>query len=200
MSLIDNTYFINDIDISGNIKRLIPIVPKSITFIRWQIPTGSGVGSLAPAGETLDSAKANLIDRDRTTSANIFTQGLFTALWVEYKVEFPSDIVFDGFDEIYMPFDIDVDTDLRDPSNATISWQLTSLGPYGIVRYSSFTDEQHPETIDIFGSRIVINYLPNEYYDGGGNANGEATYWSSLVSTADINSLFKVFGGGWAPS
>jgi len=161
----------------------IPIVPVAIgsSARAWQVLRYMYGGDqiavpLVSAGLSVPSDfTSKVIDRSRATSSIIASTFPSTDHIHYFDVQFPKDKLSGSLDELYLLFDADVTC----TAFLTVKVYVYKLDPFGVVYGSKILDFTYgtgPGTTE-------MNFLPDDYYAGGGDLNGE----TSLAQTTSTS-------------
>lgn len=176
----------NDADVSGEISLFVPLVPSDIVF--------AGHTSNGPTTNTLETNKDNLLDRDRTTYAELAgVTGQSATL--RYRVKFPERFLLDSFTKLYLMIDFEIIVYVTEPpplpAVVNPSWNISTYGPFNSRKLATETAGSHGENVTA-STLQNFNYLPNEYYKNGGNDNGEDSFFHQIVNNTQVSEKFLI--------
>jgi len=171
----------NDIDIEGDFVRLIPIFPKSILFESKTFIKDNST-SVTPDTDTIGVDNDLLLDKDRTTyqEAALDPGSAFSDIIISNIVNFPDNFVYEDLDEMFICFDINIDT-TGVVGDTRLKWTIEVQDQF---EQSNFAPDEF-DYILITGD-LRFNTLPNLYYkqgnDGGFDSDFEKELFGTFVS------------------
>lgn len=197
ISLINNL-----ISISGDFTRLIPVIPKSLQLFNMTVLDRTG--AIKPNSELdneFDTSDFSLLlDKDRSTNLSVSRQAAeeLGKVYFFWDVEFPTDVIFDSLDEIYLSVDMQIIMGSNaDAGRNDLIFDLSGLDQYGSTTAAETVNISTYPTEIPAGATTNFNLLPNEYYRSNGVDNSEQSVFGSTIGhNVTIDNATAVDKGG----
>lgn len=129
--------------------------------------------------DVYDNAITEACDRDRTTEYSSGT------LSVPFSVRVPSDVAWADFDEVYLCMDVERRTEYTIESFIRID--ITTRSAWGHYVGALTQTTYYPEQDNYCLTDRYYNWIPNVYYENGGDDNSEDQRWA----------VWEVLGGAY---
>jgi len=162
----------NNIQIDGEFKRYINITPSSVKIASQSMTGGTSTIN------TLSGDYDKLYDKDPSTYLQLTAVGM-DYIRIAYLVEFPSDLVIEGLDEIYLLPDVR----FTDVAVNRVIFNIANADVFEQGVYSDSTETLFP----IFWDDLELNMLPDGYY----NEQRDSQFGVTLYAT-QYKDMFKV--------
>lgn len=129
--------------------------------------------------DMLFTDEAELYDRDRSTSLPS------ESTWVPLRVRIPTDVDWSEYDSLYLCFDIEREASLV--NSGCFEIVVSARGPFNQDMDGLSQTTYFPAQTNYSLTEQYYNWIPNAYYENGGDSNGEASRWNRWETLGGVN-------------